>query len=360
MKRVFIIAALIVLSIMVAGCGKSEVGPEDVSTAIPSPDSTPAHTEIKNTDTPNPTEVTASSKTIDGLEVPALYAGFMEQQGWLAEDQLWFFSNEDWNGDGTKEAVAAFGRSEGDSRELDSIYVLQEVNGKVTTVGEPYGSGSYEAVQVREIALQDRQEPVLELSLTNEIEMNGFALVEFDGNELVMLTSSTAVTGAGEDKLVDADQDGQYDGYTSERWDYDVLYYPVTREFKWQNGGFEPTKTTVDVGDYPDERMKVVKQYAVLRTIDDGLSNEIAGRLKEICPDCTDEQTSFVNADWQQNISQLITTRAEDYLTEIKLDELKKESVIALTYSLDNGTSYKLTFTLVLTDQDRWIITDIQ
>ncbi|MBD3922723.1 hypothetical protein H8B09_28700 [Paenibacillus sp. PR3] len=293
------------------------------------------------------------AKVPESIVVPKKYAAFVEEHSLGSLDDVNFFKTVDLNGDGIEEAVIAFS-------DVYKIYVLGENNSEVKQLGDSLQS-AYGVYNIRFIHLQDRPEPVIAFGLSNGGGLDGFWLIGLQGEKLEEISYSASATGAGVDELIDADQDGKYDGYVQERYSYDVMYYHVLRTFELRNHEFVQTRTSVDLGKYPAEARDVIAQYITLHVLDDGYSPELTQRLAELCPSCTEDQLLRFEHQWK-TFKDFDTFSLHELLMDNEsmieqVDPKMNVKTIILTESMDNGIDGKLTVRLEKT-KDRWVIID--
>ncbi|EFM11388.1 hypothetical protein PaecuDRAFT_1834 [Paenibacillus curdlanolyticus YK9] len=290
-------------------------------------------------------------RTANGVIVPRKYVDYLKNIK-LDVQQLSFFQEADLDGDGVQEAIVR-------SDYNNNVYVMQvDAKGKVKQLGESISMG-YEVYEVALVYLQDRPEPVIKLGLGMGSGW-GFELVTLKDKVPEVLVYSASATGSGEDELVDSNHDGKIDGYTQARYSYDVLNYGVLRTFKLQHGGFQQVSTSVDPGEYPNTVKGVVGHYFALRMIDDGYSDKIKKRLKELFPSCTSRQKALLTTEWREAIAiesggaNAFFDEDSKFISDTQ-DKKKSTATVQLTYSGLN----KLIIQLVLKD-GKWTITDMK
>ncbi len=187
-------------------------------------------------------------------------------------------SERDLDGDGNKEVLVKMSDKE--------IYAFRSTKGKVSQLGKPVALPTASFDTASAIRMQESDGLYLHIVLTNEAHLRGFALLKVENDALKKVTAAWSPTGAGEDRMVDADGDGRYDGYRKSRWSYDVLFYPTESHYDWyaKKGYFTLVSSTVDVGKYPANPSDLVRHYLALRCIDNGKSKEVTARLQAIDP----------------------------------------------------------------------------
>lgn len=248
--------------------------------------------------------------------------------------------------DGQEEIIIATG-SEG---EVYGLYCFRMDGDKAVQL-EPDGLGGYGIHEVKLIQLEDMPKTYIYCGLTNFVNLYGFMIYEASGNQLKQISYSASATGAGEDSIMDTDGDGQYDYMIQHRYSYDVMYYPLIREFTWNGAAFVPAATRVSLPDYPIDVEEVVLEYLSLRMIDDGLCPDVTQRLKELCT-LKDADVPLDTDTWFSGV----------FYAHLGLDQTKltsevkgSQATVTITYEDDDGKTYSLTF-LLSVKNDKWRI----
>ncbi|RCX18666.1 hypothetical protein DFP94_106200 [Fontibacillus phaseoli] len=283
MKKLRLIAYALALVVLLAGCNKAAESN--------SPAGAPATSAINGEAETAPAKsdgLAKEAKSSDPQDTAMLYKDYLKEKGLGADLSLVYFKQEDIDFDGNEEAVAAFGYAEEEDEDeedvtLNEIYILRNQGGKILQLGDNLNSGGYGINEVRLVQLEDREEKVIYLGLTNWVSMTGFRLVEISGDTLDELAYSASATGSGEDVLLDGNENGKFDSYEQRRGSYDVFYYGVTRYFSLERGEFVQTDTSVELLDYPSTPKEVVLEYLALSIIDDRLPPNVEQRLDELC-----------------------------------------------------------------------------
>jgi hypothetical protein len=120
--------------------------------------------------------------------------------------------------------------------------------------------------------------------VTNGGGLSGFALYKVGENDVELIEYSASPTGAGIDYLVSSEDSDIYDGYVQNRYSYDVMYFNVTRYYKWNGESFHHVSTSVDVPEYPEDEEGVVRQFLKLSILDEREEkcDEVQKRLAKI------------------------------------------------------------------------------
>ncbi|MFC4811953.1 hypothetical protein [Paenibacillus sp. GCM10023250] len=297
-----------------------------------------------------------------GPKLPQAYLDFMADRHPLPSgSEIGFFVETDLNGDGASEAVLGVKNNARDEDGLYSaIYVLEQGERGVAQLGGNLAEGTgYGVYEVELVRLSDRKSPVVETKLTNGVSLEGFELIALPGKKPIRLVSSASPSGVGEDALIDADQNGDYDGYVQRRTSYDVLFYDVTRTYSLQRGAFVHTGTIVALPDYPADAEGVVRQYMSLKALA-GFEDapEADQRLEALCPSCPKAQTDLVGGPWLEAFSGSAPL-AED-LFDIRIEGGgQTDATASVAYAKDGGRTYRLEFRLARPD-GAWIIDAIR
>lgn len=248
---------------------------------------------------------------------------------------------EDIDLDGKKEIILSFG-SDGNM----SVFIIREIGSVLQNIGkidgQAYGVSGFELVK-----MQGKKQKYIKTDITNGWNLKGFALYEVAKNDLKEIIYIASASGEGNDYMVDSNGDGFYDGYNQHRYSYDVLYFDVSRCYKWNGVSFNALTTNVQFEDNPDNPKDTVLLYLklnVLNTFDS--CEDIANKLKEI--DVSNKHVQFGDSGiWGNNLS----FESED----LKIDAKEKENAASVAVSLKEE---KLLFTLCK-NQNQWQITEI-
>ncbi|MCA1293858.1 hypothetical protein LBW89_12595 [Paenibacillus sp. alder61] len=309
--------------------------------------------------------MTNEAKAKDGANEPdttPLFKKFMtEKEKALGEDRkLFFFEKEDLDRDGLEEAVVAYGPSNDD---LTDIYVLKNRDGQIVQLGDNLNSGGYAVDDIKLIQLDGRDNPMIYLGLTNWDSMTGFNLFELAGDRLENPVYSASATGAGEDVLLDTDNNGRFDRYEQRRYSYDVFYYEVTRTYTLQQGEFVHTDTSVQLPDYPASPEEVVEEYLALGKIDEKLPQNVISRRAELCRYCgvhPGKNVPQVDDGTMQSL--ILGLEEEGSALKVKEGGSGKSATATLVWTDKSGKQKETIFELAKTGDGnggRWTITDM-
>ena len=294
-----------------------------------------------------------------GPDIPQIYTDYMKRLDPDNEDDICFFAIEDMNLDGENEIIIATGTSGDDqyTNYVSHLYILSDKNGVVGHLGDDLCNEGYMVYQVKLIRMQDDPKNYLYCGLTNGANLTGFKVVGLaDDDTPYGLCYSASATGAGEDRLMDSNNDGQYDGYTQYRWSYDVLYYPLIRTYIYENNTFRLADTIVDLPDYPTEVRDVILQYLALNAIDALESDEVAERLADLCSDKDAGRINFAEDDIYGPVFNTLMELPDGI--EFNIDEQGNVARAIISFHDDYGTLKGYRFELEKTDS-RWTITTI-
>lgn len=251
---IVLITVLIGLALVLAGCSRISVG-----TDRDGPEETP---EIKKTKTPVPEE--PPMPTPNPMLTADQVLEFLRENH-PDENMLDCFI-EDFDRDGFEEAMVVVGDSQ-DS--ISGFYILRYRNGILEQVDELAGNDNgYSILNIEPVHMDGTDEIFINVELTNWVSLYGFAFYEIEGDGILQLFISASPTGAGEDGLLDLDDDGVYDGFYQNRWSYDVFYYPTYRQYLWLDGIMVPDICSIDLPDYPGSIEKTILEYFVLSMLD--------------------------------------------------------------------------------------------
>lgn len=271
-----------------------------------------------------------------------------------ADEVVVFSAEADLELDGEAETVVALGRD----GEVTAFYVLRDVGGDVMRIGDNMADDEYMSIEAKLIQLQDYSKPILYTELTNGSALYGFRLFEMNGGKPTELLYSASMTGVGDDRLIDSDGDGRYDGYSQHRYSYDELYYNVQRWFAWNaaKGEFELQDTFLALDEsYPDDVESVVYQYLSLNVINDGYSEELTARLNELCSDPDAHGLSIDWELWRIALFDAVMEVGGSYSLEV---EENGDHATALAVARADNKSAAISFHLTKM-HDQWTITKI-
>jgi hypothetical protein len=280
---------------------------------------------------------------------------FLQIKGLGLEQSVIYYEGEDLDRDGNDEIVVALGVAVDDYAE---VYILRSVEGQFVLLGDNLNNGGYGINKIRLVQLENRQDLVIELGLTNWASMSGFELIAIEDGLLVELAYSAAAVGVGEDYLIDTDGNGMYDGYKQQRYSYDVFYYPVTRTFTLEGNTFEQTEWSVDLYEYPAGPEETLIEYFALGGMGEPLPANVAERRQQLCNWCTVHDTDMPFFKDYELISDLVMGFGE-YVT-MDLSETDNHATATLSYrELVDGAMRDVTFHLTK-DQKHWTITNVE
>lgn len=202
------------------------------------------------------------------------YLKFLNVEGEVTD-----FIQEDIDLDGNQEVVITI--FTGEWRNM--IYVLREVEDELYKIGVAE-SGGYSVYDPHLVKMKGKKHKYIAAFVTNGGGLSGFALYKVGENDVELIEYSASPTGAGIDYLVSSEDSDIYDGYVQNRYSYDVMYFNVTRYYKWNGESFHHVSTSVDVPEYPEDEEGVVRQFLKLSILDEREEkcDEVQKRLAEI------------------------------------------------------------------------------
>ncbi len=221
---------------------------------------------------------------LDDKTIPKEIVQFMSKKD--MEHDIAYYEEVDMDGDGQVELLVATGQLEEDpySSYAHSLYVLRFKDGKIEQISDNLGSSGYGVYDIKVVQLQGfSNNKYLYCGLSNGVSLEGFVLYGLKEGEICQVAYSASPTGSGTDKLVDSNEDGQYDGYVKNRSSYDVLYYHITYFYTLKGESFVSSKMSINLPPYPDTIEEVLVQYLSLRLLDIGQSSELSERLNDLC-----------------------------------------------------------------------------
>ncbi len=269
------------------------------------------------------------------------YISFIKSQLKLDDDNIFLFTDEiDLDKDGNVEVLCRVKNHD--------IYTLRNKNGVLSFVGEKVNIAAYSKSRAKIVNMRDSKDLYIYITVTNDINMDGFSLLKLEDNQLKIVKSSWAESGAGDDYLTSSKEDGIYDGFMQERYGMETMHIPTFNKFIWnsETKEFKFSETITDVGEYPSDISEFIDHYISLRCMDNGVSSEITKRLKEMNPsgvDCLSEELiSTIKNDFLYTGENIIT---------YDIDHTRQIAWANILYKMDN-----IFFNLEKKD-GKWIIT---
>lgn len=309
-----------------------------------------------------PSMETADNMHIDSTsnpDIPQIYKEYIQQFNPDSKDDICFFAIEDMDLDGINEIIIGTGTS-GDFPHLNCVSqlcILSNENGVIKQLGDDLCGSGYMVYQVKLIQMQDDPKKYLYFGLTNSANLTGFKIIGLADNMPYELCYSASATGAGEDILMDFNNDGQYDGYTQYRWSYDVLYYPLSRTYIFENNTFKLDKTVVDLPDYPESVRDVILQYLSLNAIVAQESEEVDKRLAELCSDKNANHSVFPGNGLYSALHNTLMGFPNGI--DFKINEQDDIAIVDISYQDENNSLYKYRFELKKTG-NKWTIIHVE
>ncbi len=205
------------------------------------------------------------------------YISFMNSELNLANGNVFLLTDEvDLDNDGYLEILCCVNNHQ--------IYALRNNDGVISIIGESINTKAYLTHKAKLVKMKDCKSSYINVGFSNDVNMEGFLLIKLKDNNLNIIKSSFPENGPGYDYLISSKNNEIYDGFISERFGMEVMYFQVINKFTWDNQSesFKLIETYADVGEYPSNIPDIIHQFISLKSIDNGLSYEITERLKEL------------------------------------------------------------------------------
>lgn len=305
MKKILII---LLVSILLTSCADKEstTEPQETSKVVKSEDlskeekteaitkketSTKSETTKKVTETSTTVEESTSESKID-TALQQEYSGktldFVSALG--DAYSIVFEEFFDYNFDGKMEAVVFVQ----DMDNITDVYFLGLEGEKAELLSscnilnleddDIYNNIIYDAVG--SLKLSGFDYPVPFAYLERGERLNGYKFYHFLDDYMDELWSSVPICDVGISELIDEDGDGYYDKIELNNWGYDVFYYPKKTTFIFEDAWLILDKVSIDLGEYPDNPLDVVKEYMFLSSTKDSdigyIGENLDERLKEL------------------------------------------------------------------------------
>jgi hypothetical protein len=187
--------------------------------------------------------------------------------------------------DGNEEIVITIGAKNQSNKIYvwREIYVLREINDQLQELGRIKGSG-YRVYDAHFVQMKGSNQKYINAFVTNNGGLLGFALYKVCQDKIERVEYSASPTGSGYGYLVSSDNNNIYDGYEQHCCSYDVMYFDVTRYYKWNGESFDYVSSHVNIPDYPEDEDGVIRQFLKLNMLGekDRDCDEVQKRLDEI------------------------------------------------------------------------------
>ncbi|KAF2339782.1 hypothetical protein [Flavobacterium tistrianum] len=308
-----------------------------------------------------------ASDTIFDRESP-YYIFIQKNNPDLIKEKLFFFKEQDIDLDGINEAIVALGNYTEEGTKIRYLFILKNDKGTIKQVIGSFNlnDSDFFANEVSLIKLQNQQETCIAVKYNLVSSSNtGVSIFELKNNHLNVIqeTRLSRFEKEYEERLVDDDDDGEYEGY-SQRVTYDgrINYYKDTN-FAFENGICIEKGSQNYMDAYPDEIQDVLLQYIRLRS-EPFNDNIINYRLNELCIDANANAIKW-NKNWYGiGVRSYYHIRdGDDFgICEIQEEDDDTAIVIATNKYLDpdkNQGFYQLQFSLQKT-LDKWQITKVE
>lgn len=283
------------------------------------------------------------------------------------KDKMLFFQEKDIDLDGINEAVVALGQNTESGPHINNLFVLKNDSGTVKQVIGRFNLNDpdFFANDVNLIALQGQQQSYIAVKYYSVSNNNtGISIFELTNNQMNVIkeTNLSGFKKEYEEKLIDDNDDNEYEGYYQrETYDYRINYYKDTN-FIFENGICKEKSSQNYMDSYPDAIQDVLLQYIRLRS--EPLSDNIINyRLNELCID-SNANTIKWNKNWYGiGVRSYYDIRdGVDFgIFEIQEDD-ETANVTATNKYVDEYKVehfYQLQFELQKTD-DKWQITKVE
>lgn len=311
-------------------------------------------------------EQTVASDTIFDRESP-YYIFIQKNNAKAIKDKVLFFQEKDIDLDGLNEAVVALGQNTDKGPHINNLFVLKNDNGVIKQIigGFNLNDPDFFANEVSLIALQGQQQNYICVKYYSVLNTNtGISIFEVTNNHLSVIckTRLSRFEKEYEEKLIDENDDDEYEGYYQrETYDYRINYYKDTN-FVFENGVCKENGSQNYMDSYPDAIQDVLLQYIRLRS-EPFNDNIINYRLNQLCVDRNANAIKW-NKNWYG-----VGVRSYYHIrdgVDFGIFEIREEddtaNVTATNKYLDKDNSegfYQLQFELQKTD-DKWQITKVE
>jgi len=232
------------------------------------------------------------------------------------------------------------------------IYVLRETNDRLQEIGliEGWGYGIYKSQLVQ---MKGGNQKYINAFVTNGGGLSGFALYKVCQDKIGLVEYSASPTGSGYDYLVSSDNNNIYDGYEQHCYSYDVMYFDVTRYYKWNGESFDYVSSHVIIPDYPEDEDGVIRQFLKLNMLskEDRDCDEAQKRLDEI--NKSGKSLDFEKLKQLDDIFEWIADLQHDWL---ELDIQRSGDFSTVTVPVQNES---IVFVMTKTE-GKYFITDIK
>ncbi len=153
--------------------------------------------------------------------------------------------------------VLAYDDSDTIIRYTDMFYV----DLKNKEVKEEIQLSDYTIIEARMVEILGCDNPMLYLLVDNGINSQGLILYDLSDGRFNLKGSAIPSMPPAYTYLVDGNDDGIYEAIYEELMNLEVLYYSAFIEYQFEDNELFIENTVLDMGDYPETPLEVVKQY---------------------------------------------------------------------------------------------------
>lgn len=353
MKRILVPVFYVFIVVLVSACQNAPLTPSAIS---PTESASPLEPTPSDSSADNLSEKTDIPKHSAEVDKTDAYLKYMKEHNKeIADMDILFFEQKDIDNDGYIEIIAAFGDKDEEYDDWNWIresFILCDKEGKIELISQGFANGGgYACYKAELVRFDGADEDYILIGITNGGALHGIEIIKVSGGDIINLAYDASATGAGNAYLSDKNGDGVFDGYISERWSYDVLYYEVSSYYAFKDGRFDHMETHVNTGDYPKTVKDVVTQYISLCVLSDFYpSDDITKRINELRITSEKTETQIKAEQWYSGFYEFILGIDSSISMDIdesgniasvtvnKVDEHnKKEYSLSFELSNDNG-----------------------
>ena len=273
------------------------------------------------------------------------------------KNELSFFKEKDLDLDGQSEALIAFEDDSDGGSYITNIFVLKKDNGFIREIVCDFGLKNYDLPisNIDLVLMQNKKQSYIYLSHSYGPQQDGFSICELSNNKIELIyKSQSANKEEYSEVLIDADNDGQYDGLVQHQ-ELDSGEY-TDHFFTFDNGVFTPTNNPFLSKNYPSNAQGVVCQYINLKASKFS-SVLIEQRLQQLCIDNSLDNDQINQYMWAVMCHRTIS--GSDKLETIKNSDTGMISLTGKYYDINKGSEFKVFYELHKSGE-KWQITKIE
>lgn len=179
---------------------------------------------------------------------------------------------DDLDDDGIEEALVSFSRDS--HTDYGMTYLMDE-----ETYMPLQGQSGYYVDEMK--VLPFGEDLLIYEQVTNGVYPLGSALTKYENNELITLYSKSSPTGSGYSSLLDADEDGIYEGISHSVSDYGVFFHPIEWITLYKDGEMIDSQINYYLEPIPTEAKEFVFHYLDVLWLSEtyGANEKTANRL---------------------------------------------------------------------------------